>query len=97
MKFFVTGIGGQLGHDVVNELVARGHVAVRSDIAPEYAGVADGSAVTKAEYRQLDITDAKSVEKVLMDVKPDAVIHCATISPPCAAIMWTSREIWRKV
>ena len=77
MKFFVTGVGGQLGHDVVNELVSRGHVAVGSDIAPEYAGVADGSAVTKCEYRQLDITDAKSVEHVLMSVKPDAVIHCA--------------------
>ena len=77
MKFFVTGVGGQLGHDVVNELVSRGHVAVGSDIAPKYAGVADGSAVTRAEYRQLDITDAKAVEKVLMDVKPDAVIHCA--------------------
>ena len=77
MKFFVTGVAGQLGHDVVNELVAHGHVAVGSDIAPEYAGVADGSAVTRAEYRQLDITDAKAVEKVLMSVKPDAVIHCA--------------------
>lgn len=77
MKFFVTGIGGQLDHDVVNELVSRGHIAVGSDIAPEYAGVADGSAVTKCEYRQLDITDAKAVEHVLMSVKPDAVIHCA--------------------
>ncbi len=77
MKIFVTGVGGQLGHDVVNELVSRGHVAVGSDIAPEYAGVADGSAVTKAEYRQLDITDASAVEAVLTEVKPDAVIHCA--------------------
>ena len=77
MKIFVTGVGGQLGHDVVNELISRGHIAVGSDIAPEYAGVADGSAVTRAEYRQLDIMDAKAVEKVLMDVKPDAVIHCA--------------------
>lgn len=77
MKFFVTGVGGQLGHDVVNELVFRGHIAVGSDVAPEYAGVADGSAVTRAEYRQLDITDAKAVERVLTDVRPDAVIHCA--------------------
>ena len=51
MKFFVTGVGGQLGYDVMNELLSRGHIAVGSDIAPEYAGVADGSAVTKAEYR----------------------------------------------
>lgn len=77
MKFFVTGVGGQLGHDVVNELTGRGHVAVGSDIAPEYAGIADGSAVTKADYRQLDITDAAAVERVLGEVKPDAVIHCA--------------------
>ncbi len=77
MKIFVTGVGGQLGHDVVNELVSRGHVAVGSDIAPEYAGIADGSAVTNAEYRSLDITDASAVETVLTEVKPDAVIHCA--------------------
>lgn len=77
MKIFVTGVGGQLGHDVVNELVSRGHVAVGSDIATEYSGVADGSAVAKAEYRQLDITDASAVEAVLTEVKPDAVIHCA--------------------
>ncbi|SHK64930.1 dTDP-4-dehydrorhamnose reductase [Fibrobacter sp. UWEL] len=77
MKFFVTGVGGQLGHDVVNELASRGHCVVGSDIATEYVGVADGSAVTKVEYVQLDITDAKAVEKVLMSVKPDAVIHCA--------------------
>lgn len=25
MKFFVTGVNGQLGHDVMNELNKRGH------------------------------------------------------------------------
>lgn len=25
MKFFVTGVGGQLGHDVMNELLKRGY------------------------------------------------------------------------
>lgn len=77
MKVFVTGVGGQLGHDVVNELIARGHAAVGSDIAPEYSGVQDGSAVTTQPYVQLDITDAEAVKHVLNDVKPDAVIHCA--------------------
>ena len=43
MKFFVTGVGGQLGHDVMNELLKRGHRGVGSDIAPAYSGVADGS------------------------------------------------------
>ncbi len=77
MKVLVTGVGGQLGHDVVNELAARGHEAVGSDIAESYSGVADGSAVTKAAYVSLDITDAAAVEKVIREVNPEAVIHCA--------------------
>jgi len=77
MKIFVTGVGGQLGHDVMNELAARGHEGIGSDIAPAYAGVADGSAVTRMPYVQLDITDEAAVSRVIADVKPDAVIHCA--------------------
>lgn len=77
MKFFVTGVGGQLGHDVMNELAKRGHTGVGTDMAPEYSGVADGSAVTKMPYVQLDITDAAAVERVISEIKPDAVIHCA--------------------
>ncbi len=77
MKVFVTGVGGQLGHDVVNELTARGYSAVGSDIAPAYSGIADGSAVTTAPYVQLDITDRESVLKTIGEIKPDAIIHCA--------------------
>ena len=43
MKVFVTGVGGQLGHDVINELARRGIDCVGSDISPEYSGIADGS------------------------------------------------------
>lgn len=77
MKFFVTGVGGQLGHDVMNELLKRGHEGFGSDIQENYSGVADGSAVTKAPYVALDITDKDAVEKVITEVNPDAVIHCA--------------------
>ena len=77
MKVFVTGVGGQLGHDVMNELAKRGHEGVGSDIAPGYSGIQDGSAVCGMPYAQLDITDAAAVSRVLSDVKPDAVIHCA--------------------
>ena len=77
MKFFVTGVGGQLGHDVMNELLKRGHEGVGSDIQENYSGVADDSAVTKAPYVALDITDKNAVEKVITEVNPDAVIHCA--------------------
>ena len=77
MKFFVTGVGGQLGHDVMNELNKRGHVGVGSDILPEYSGVQDGSAVTGMPYVSMDITDEKAVEKALCEEKPDVVVHCA--------------------
>jgi dTDP-4-dehydrorhamnose reductase len=59
MKILVTGAGGQLGHDVVNELNKRGHEAVGVDIA------------------EMDITQRESVSRVLFEVKPHAVVHCA--------------------
>lgn len=77
MKVFVTGVAGQLGHDVVNELVRRGHEAIGSDLADSYAGVDDGSAVTHAPYVSLDITDDAAVFRTLQQIAPDAVIHCA--------------------
>ncbi|MDD5954286.1 MAG: sugar nucleotide-binding protein, partial [Firmicutes bacterium] len=77
MKFFVTGVGGQLGHDVMNELAKRGYEGVGSDVAASYTGIADGSPVTAMPYVSMDITDAETVERVLTQVKPDAVIHCA--------------------
>lgn len=64
MKIFVTGVGGQLGYDVMNELKRRGHEAIGSDII-ETADI------------PLDITDQAAVEKALRETKPDAVIHCA--------------------
>src|SRR5699024_4193711 len=77
MKVFVTGVNGQLGHDVMNELAKRGYEGVGSDLAPEYAGVADGTAVTEAPYVSLDITDADAVDKVISEVNPDIIVHCA--------------------
>ena len=77
MKVFVTGVAGQLGHDVMNELAARGHEGIGSDLLPQYAGAADGTAVTRAPYVPLDITDGEAVSRVLCEVRPDAVVHCA--------------------
>lgn len=77
MKVLVTGVGGQLGHDVMNELARRGHQGVGSDIVPVYSGIADGSAVTKMPYVPMDITNDAQVRQVMDDVRPDAVIHCA--------------------
>ncbi len=77
MKLFVTGVGGQLGHDVMNELAKRGYEGTGSDIQPEYAGVADGSAVTRMPYMQLDITDRQAVLEAVKQTAPDVIVHCA--------------------
>lgn len=77
MKVYVTGVCGQLGHDVMNELARRGHEGTGSDLAPAYGGAQDGSAVCSMPYEQLDITDAEAVRESLLLARPDALIHCA--------------------
>ncbi len=77
MRLFVTGVCGQLGHDVVNNAISRGIEVIGSDIQPIYSGVADGSSVTEAPYVQLDITDKEAVLSTIEEIRPDAVIHCA--------------------
>ena len=71
MKVLVTGVGGQLGYDVMNELAKRDYECIGSDILE--------SADSPFPYVQLDITDKYAVEKTLVEAKanPDVVIHCA--------------------
>ena len=69
MKFFVTGVGGQLGFNVVNELKKRGYEAIGSDILDEVAA--------DCAYVKLEITNADAVETAITEVNPDVVIHCA--------------------
>ncbi len=80
MKVFVTGVSGQLGYDVVKELLGRGYDVVGSDIAENeksalLAEKAKGAA--SYEFATLDITDGGVTDALLQRVKPDAVIHCA--------------------
>lgn len=75
MKILVTGVNGQLGHDVMLELQKRGYEAVGCGSSPEYRGMAD--AVVKLPYVSLDITDDAAVDRVLQEIKPDCVCHCA--------------------
>ena len=84
MRVFVTGVGGQLGHDVMDELARRGIEAVGSDIHETLD--------TPYAYRQLDITDPDAVRRVLTDVSPDAVIHCAAWTAVDAAEDEANRE-----
>lgn len=67
MKVFVTGVKGQLGHDVVNELKKRGHTAIGVDI------------------EEMDITDKDAVRRIITQVSPEAVVHCAAYTAVDAA------------
>ena len=89
MKILVTGVGGQLGHDVMNELSRRGHTPVGSDLAETLD--------TPYAYVSMDLTDEMSVKKVIHDVKPDAVIHCAAWTAVDAAEDEENRETVRRV
>lgn len=71
MKVFVTGVGGQLGHDVMNELAKRGHNTIGSDI------LAKDKIFSPYAYLQLDITNKEAVSEAISGLQPDVVIHCA--------------------
>ncbi|MGI6117353.1 MAG: dTDP-4-dehydrorhamnose reductase [Bilifractor sp.] len=77
MKVFVTGVAGQLGHDVMNQLAKRGYEGIGTDIADHYSGVQDGSPVTSMPYVPLDITDQDAVARTITEIGPDVVVHCA--------------------
>ncbi len=77
MKVFVTGVAGQLGHDVMNELAARGHEGIGTDLLPQYSGIQDGSAVCTMPYVSLDITDAAAVARTVRELQPEVIVHCA--------------------
>ena len=70
MKLFITGAGGQLGFDVIREAIGRGYECVGSDISDEIGNL-------NIPYVKLDITDKEAVRRVLKELKPDVVVHCA--------------------
>lgn len=89
MKVLVTGVCGQLGYDVILEVAARGLEAVGTDLLPDAAVFPDA-----VPYLQLDITDAEAVTETIVELYPDAVIHCAAWTAVDAA---EEPENWEKV
>ena len=77
MKVLVTGVAGQLGHDVMNELAKRNYEGVGSDIAQAYSGNQYGTHVIAMPYVQMDITDREKVDALISAERPDVVVHCA--------------------
>lgn len=97
MKILVTGVAGQLGHDVMNELAKRGYEGIGTDLAPSYSGICDGSAVETMPYVQMDITDQAAVRKTILSLAPDAVIHCAAWTAVDLAEEEEKKELVRRV
>lgn len=99
MKVFVTGVNGQLGHDVIQELKKRGHIAIGSGSKPlpDDYHVLNGknlsvNIIPEPSYVQLNITDAQEVRTILNGIKPDAVIHCSAWTAVDAAEDEENRE-----
>lgn len=89
MKVLVTGVNGQLGHDMMLELKRRNHEPVGSGSGPDYRG---SDSVAAMPYEQMTITDAENVRTVLERVHPDAVIHCSAWTAVDAAEEEENRE-----
>ena len=85
MKLFVTGVGGQLGHDVCKEASARGYDVIGSDIRTD----ADVSGI---QYIPMDITDQEAVTRVVDEQCPEAIVHCAAWTAVDAAEAPENRE-----
>ena len=69
MKILVTGVSGQLGHDVVNEALSRGYEVLATDVV--------APSLCRSPFLSLDITDRLCVCETIQMQCPDAVIHCA--------------------
>ena len=85
MKLFVTGVSGQLGHDVCKEASARGYEVIGSDIRTD----ADVSGI---QYIPMDITDQEAVTRVVDEQCPEVIVHCAAWTAVDAAEAPENRE-----
>lgn len=77
MRVFVTGVGGQLGFDVVKELTIRGIQCVSSGTKEKLLFNFEENIVSSVPYVPLDIQDANAVGKTISELKPDTIVHCA--------------------
>ncbi|MCR4792201.1 MAG: dTDP-4-dehydrorhamnose reductase [Lachnospiraceae bacterium] len=92
MKVLVTGVNGQLGHDLMNELAKKNIECIGSDITPEYGGIRDRSAAERAQYVQMDITNREAVFDTVRELRPSAIMHCAAWTAVDAAEEEENRE-----
>ncbi|MGN0165718.1 MAG: SDR family oxidoreductase [Lachnospiraceae bacterium] len=85
MRVMVTGVEGQLGHDVINEVFKRGHKCFGTDLNLFYSKKPDGTMVSKLPYCHMDVSNLATVDRVVDSLRPDVVIHCASYSDSVSA------------
>ena len=93
MRVLVTGVAGQLGYDVVNELLKRGHEPIGSDIK-EFK---DLLLKPNCTYAPLDITDKEEVREIVVSFQPGAIIHCAAWTNVDGAEDSNNKELVKKI
>ena len=93
MKILVTGANGQLGHDVILELLERNTPVIGSDIGKTLENPFGEFCREGIPYLQLDITDEAAVAEAFRESKPDAVIHCAAWTAVDSAQEESNREM----
>jgi nucleoside-diphosphate-sugar epimerase len=85
-KIVLTGVAGCIGAWTARHLLEEGHEVVGADLSPErhrfeMLGIDGAFPVT-----MLDIADRAAVERLLLEHRPDAVVHLAgMLVPACRA------------
>ena len=75
MRVLVAGASGAIGTPLVGQLIERGHEVVGSSRSAERA---ERVKAMGAEPVVLDLLDAHAVRKVVLESRPDAIVHQAT-------------------
>jgi dTDP-4-dehydrorhamnose reductase len=71
LKLFITGAGGLYGSKLAKLALAKGYEVYSSDIQ---------SLSISGNFVKLDVSDKRQVEKVIQSIKPDALVHAASLT-----------------
>ncbi|MCR5521914.1 MAG: dTDP-4-dehydrorhamnose reductase [Lachnospiraceae bacterium] len=76
MRYLVTGVTGQLGSEVAQELLSRGHEVFGTGRKEEPPALLYGK--NGFSYTAFDLADTAALREAFEKAAPEAVIHCAS-------------------
>ena len=71
-RYLVTGAGGNLARQLMDELRSRGKETLGIDLAPPPAQQPDA-------WQQADVTDAAAMARLLAEFRPQCILHLASL------------------